>query len=198
LWRTSRMSCSGVRSSVGGARSGSSAIIRSISASARLSNFSASNCPFCAVAWSRGLSDDHQNLSFDRAGRAEMTRCLSPRRVYTTVMNRPSTCPVTTIRLSPHGRGSTNCRTGPPKICAGGARLRHLGVKIDVYDLSEDGEVSPAACANLPGAVGAAANGRSRAVPCRFPAVSLLGRLAGKRSSLLCAAESGYIGCVSI
>jgi hypothetical protein len=34
--------------------------------------------------------------------------------------------------------------------------------------------------------------------PARFPAVSLLGRLAGKRSSLLGAAESGYIGCTSI
>jgi hypothetical protein len=62
---------------------------------------------------------------------------------------------------------------GPLKVCAGGGRLRHLGVKIDVYDLSEDGEVSPAACASLPGAVGAAANGRSRAVPCRFPARAL-------------------------
>src|SRR5260370_25618903 len=98
--------------------------------------------PFRRGRLVEGLSDGRQTLSFERAGRAEMTRCLSPRRVYTTVMNRPSTCPVTTIRLSPHGRGSTNYRTGPLKICAGGGRLRHLGVKIDVYGLSEDGEVS--------------------------------------------------------
>jgi len=31
-------------------------------------------------------------------------------------MNRPSTCPVATMRRSPHGRGSTNCLTGPLKM----------------------------------------------------------------------------------
>jgi hypothetical protein len=58
---------------VGGASSGSSAIIRSISASVRVSNFSASKWPLSEFAC-RSVLRVIINLSFDRAGLAEMIR----------------------------------------------------------------------------------------------------------------------------